>query len=67
MNNVYIYLDIMLTRGSYIYIAAYLYFMHFFFQGKYLMMGFAMNITLTVNWNEHVILLGKVNDFLIKN
>lgn len=67
VNNVYIYLDIMLTRGSYIYIAAYLYFMYFFFQGKYLMMGFAMNISLTINWNEHVILLGKVNDFLIKN
>jgi hypothetical protein len=41
--------------------------MYAFFQGKYLMMGFAMNISLTVNWNEHTVLLGKVNDFLIKN
>lgn len=67
IKNVYIYLDIMLTRGSYIYIAAYLYFMYFFFHGNYIMMGFAMNLTLTANWHEHIVILTKVNDFLVKN
>lgn len=67
VKNVYIYLDIMLIRGSYIYIAAYLYFLYFFFYGNYIMMGFAMNLALTANWNEHIVILTKVNDFLIKN
>jgi len=67
VKNPYIYLEIGFDRGSYLMFFLHLYCIISFFSGKNILMALASNFTLILQWNEHSIILSKVNEYLIKN
>jgi hypothetical protein len=67
VKNTQLYIQMMINRGSYLFFLLYLYCVVSFFNGKHISMALASNFTFILHWNEHSLILGRINEHLIKN
>ena len=67
VKNIITYIDVAISRGSYMYFLLYIYCIVSFFTNRHILMALASNFIFVLHWNEHSIILYRVNQMLIKN